>query len=191
MPDHREAPLRGLSAQPDPDRRQGRVDAGKARKVRQRLWVPVDLVVDLGLVALVGAEDCGECVQLDPPPQQLSGAAVVEEGDRERGTWDGRGDVAADVGVVLAEAREATGEDAGDAALDAVAGSSNAPKSPKPSSSAAAGAFVWVTVPKASAKGSLASTVGAAGVAGCACAGMAYGKAGAVLYGALCYYYCD
>ena len=91
----------------------GGVDLREAGEVPEGLLIRVDLVVDLGNVTLVGAEDGRKGAEFDPAQQELLGAMILEQGVVYGG-------VTADIRVLEAIARETAGEQARDGALDAV-----------------------------------------------------------------------
>src|ERR671911_2622178 len=81
--------------------------------MKQGFFVRVDLVVELGNVALVGAEYARKGAELDPTPEELPGAMVLEQGIVY-------GRVAPNIRVLEAVSREPAGEQPRDGALDAV-----------------------------------------------------------------------
>ena len=81
--------------------------------MKQGFLVRVDLVVDLGNVALVGAEYARKGAELDPTQEELSGAMVLEQGIVY-------GRVASDIRMLEAVSREPAGEQPRNGALDAV-----------------------------------------------------------------------
>src|SRR5215208_4245987 len=80
VPDDRESRFVRLLHQFDPVGFPGGVDLREAGEVREGFHVRVDLVVELGYVALVGAEDGREGAELDPAQEELFGAMKFEQG---------------------------------------------------------------------------------------------------------------
>jgi len=80
MPDDQEPLLGCLPHQLHPVRFPGSIDPGEADEVSERLLVRVELVVELGYVALVGTEHGRKGAEFDPTQQQLLGAMVPEQG---------------------------------------------------------------------------------------------------------------
>jgi hypothetical protein len=113
MADDGEAGLGGLAYQLPAVRLPGCVDPGEAAEMPEGLSVGVGLVVELGVVALVGAEHGGEGAELGPAYEQFFRTTVLEQ----RVVYGG---VAADVRVLEAVVREAAREQARHGARHAV-----------------------------------------------------------------------
>lgn len=99
MADDRPAASGGFHHKQTPIKVPRFVDLGETAKVSKRFRIAVELVIFLGLIAFVCAEDRGKGVEFDPTQHQFFGAVVVSDGV-------GDGGVSADIAVVEAVARK-------------------------------------------------------------------------------------